>query len=49
MNIFLKPWDQFVTYTLVEFSKSSSSHSRVISPVYLGYVVSFDVGNFVHG
>ena len=40
---------RFHTYTLVELSEPASCHCRAVSSVHLSYVVSFDVGDFVHG
>lgn len=37
-----------LTYTLIKFPESSSSHGWVISPVHFGNVITFDILNLIH-
>lgn len=36
------------THTLIEFPIPATGHGWVISPIYFGYVVAFNVGQFIH-
>lgn len=36
------------THTLIEFPIPAAGHGWVISPIYFGYVVAFNVGQFIH-
>lgn len=37
-----------ITYTLVKFSKPSSSHGWIVPTVYLSYVIPFHLLDLVH-